>query len=500
MQANPDSNFARAVRLEAEGKLEQAAAIYQQILSTEPEHVEALYRLGTLCLTSGHLRPAIQWLEQASSLDTGHAHARLSLARAYRQDGRSEPAFTTINQALALQPSDPLILIESGHLHSDQNSNDQAIAAYQQALSVNPECIDAYYSLSFLVQTGDYHFTEPECGQLERLLEQVEDLPLLDQSLLHFIYGRILHKNGRFDTAFNHFNQANQARKACQNDWERFNPTDKQTLLQHSREIFPDCYPFTDIPAPLPLKPVFIIGMPRTGSTLLESCLARHPEIAAAGELATIKNIARQQLPQATGKNYPMHIPELPAPMAQAAARFVVQQLRSKATDEHHQAGNLTSRVIDKMPTNFEYLGLIAKLFPQAYIIHISRDPMDTLWSCYQQNIAARYSNDLHDLEAQYRCYRQFMDLWQQLGIPMLEVRYERLVSDIETTLKQVIEYLDLNWDSNCLQNTAPGSAVNTASRMQVRKPVHTGAIGAWKKYAQPLTELRQRLADFYPD
>ena len=123
---------------------------------------------------------------------------------------------------------------------------------------------------------------------------------------------------------------------------------------------------------------------------------------------------------------------------------------------------------------------------------------MDTLWSCFQQSIAARYSNDLNDLENQYRCYRQFMQLWESTQPPMIHVAYEQMVSDYSNTLKRVISDMGLVWDERCLDRSSAHSAITTASRMQVRKPIHTGSIGAWQRYEKHLAPLRARLDEFY--
>lgn len=490
-----------AAELENQGQLQQAAAGYQKVLAAEPDNVSALRAFGALSLTAGHPEMAATLLEKAVRLGAGSSHAEtvstwLELARARRQLGQADAAREAVDQALQHEDTGPDVWLESGHLHSDAGDAVSAIRDYHRALKLDSRCVEALYSLSFLHQTGDYTFSADERRSLQSLLEQLQALPLRRVALLHFTQARILHKAGDYPAAFAAFQQANRAQHDAQQDWERYRLCDRQELLRRSREVFTGIKLHTPPGnTPQPPMPVFIVGMPRCGSTLLESYLIRHTQIAGAGESAAVKNVARQQLPRATGQPYPDHMPAIPDELARMGARHVIGQLQQRLPTPPAKDVRL---IIDKMPTNFEYLGLIARLFPGAPVIHLRRDPMDTLWSCFQQNLAARYSNDFGDLEGQYRCYRGFMDLWRGTGLPMLELDYETLVSNFESVLPRVIDYLGLEWDERCLDSRQTGSAITTASRMQVRKPVHTGAIGAWQRYAQQLQPLRQRLGDFY--
>ncbi len=498
MQATLKEQLRLAAELTAQGQLDRAAGYYQQLLQANPELAEALLGFGTLNLHSGQPEQALGLLQRASAQLPRHPGVWLNLARTYRQLAHTEDARAALDRALQFSPEDPLAHLESGHLYTDQADHQAAVQAYQRALSLDRNCMEGYYSLSLLHQSGDYQFSEAQLLQLQHWAEQPDSFSTDQLSLLYFTLGRIQHRASEYAAAFHSFTRANQAKKNAQQGWERYDLAAKQALLEASRRAFTEpAQRLTAGPQRQP-EPIFIIGMPRTGSTLLETCLARHPRIAAAGELAVIKTIARQQLPQATGLAYPDLMGQLPDELAHLTARHVRQQLarRARQPDQTEPPRYIS----DKMPTNFEYLGLINRLFPGARVIHLMRDPMDTLWSCYQQNLAARYSNDFADLEGQYRCYREFMRLWRTNGIPMLELHYEALVTSFEASLRQVIDYLGLSWDKRCLDSSADTIAVTTASRMQVRKPIHTGAISAWQKYATQLGPLRQRLDDFYSD
>lgn len=501
-----DLRLKKALDCKSNGNLREAAEHYQAILKAKPDHLDALHNLGSLCLVTGQPVIAETMLVKASQLLTSQLESAaavwLDLARAYRLQAKSKPARTAIDQALLSDPNNLTIHIESGHLYSDAGSTSLAINAYLAAYQLDNHCAAVYYSLSFLQLTGDYQLTDEQQQQFQQLVQNIDQLDDADQILIYFAHARLLHKARKYSSAFKYFEKANQTRKRIQQPWEQFEISQKQNLLERTQAVFQQKpFPINQHKAhsiTAPITPIFIVGMPRTGTTLLETCLSRHPQVAAAGELVTIKQIANQNIPQAIHQDYPEQLVTLPPALTYQASRYYLQQLKQRITYINEGLPVNASMIIDKMPTNFEYLGLIIRLFPHAPIIHTTRDPMDTLWSCYQQSIAARYSNDFIDLEGQYRCYREFMKLWKSLGVPMIEVNYENMVTHFEQTIKDVIAGLGLPWSDRCLDTSIADSAITTASRMQVRKPIHTGSIGSWRNYEDQLQPLYERLADFY--
>jgi hypothetical protein len=236
---------------------------------------------------------------------------------------------------------------------------------------------------------------------------------------------------------------------------------------------------------------VFIVGMPRSGTSLVEQILASHSVVHGAGELphlAWIANAISRLTP--SGTPYPEGAAELTQQqLSEAASRYLA------ALDE---IAPTALRVTDKMPHNFRFLGLIQQLLPRSRIIHVHRDPLDTCLSCFFQEFSAAhaYARTLHDLGTHYLDYRRLMQHWADtLTIPLLTIQYEDLVSSIESEARRMIEFCGLDWEAQCLEYHTSTRVVRTLSAGQVNKPLYKTSVGRWRHYAEHLAELRQMLA-----
>jgi hypothetical protein len=233
--------------------------------------------------------------------------------------------------------------------------------------------------------------------------------------------------------------------------------------------------------------PVFIVGMQRSGTTLTEQIAASHPQVYGAGELEHIRRIAgmiKIGRPEST-------VRQLTSADSLALAGDYLRKVR--------EIGGDALRIVDKMPHNFQYLGLIAILFPKARIIHCTRDPMDNCVSCFTQSFTGHhgYNTDLRQLGLYYREYRRLMDHWRRvLPIPMLEIDYEEMVADQETQSRRLIDFLGLDWDPACLNFHETDRSVQTASRWQVRQPIYKTSVKRWKDYEKHLGPLKKALGE----
>jgi len=235
-------------------------------------------------------------------------------------------------------------------------------------------------------------------------------------------------------------------------------------------------------------RPIFVLGFPRSGTSLVEQILAAHPEVFAAGELQELRRIWRE-LVKTRGRGRVAGLAQLTQVDVNAAADRYLAAL--EALDSK------SPRVTDKMPHNFEQLGLINLLFPHARVIHCIRSPLDTCLSCYatQFGLAHTYAADLTTLGRAYAQYHRLMAHWRAvLDVPMLDVRYEDLVADLDTHARRIVEFAGLPWDAACLRFYDTERAVTTASVAQVRTPIYTTSVGRWKTYAQSLEPLRLAL------
>jgi hypothetical protein len=237
--------------------------------------------------------------------------------------------------------------------------------------------------------------------------------------------------------------------------------------------------------------PIFVVGMMRSGTTLVEQILASHPLVYGAGERIELGLLA-SGLPRRLGvaDEYPECVRHLDRATVQAVATTVLQGLQERSDGARH--------VVDKMPLNFLGLGLIATLFPKARIIHCQRDPVDTCLSCYLRNFAASFTftYDLQHLGLYYRQYERLMAHWRAvLPLPIFELRYEELTAEPETHTRQLLAFCGLPWDERCLRFHETERPVRTASMLQVRQPMYRSAVGRWQRYEKHLSPLLAALA-----
>jgi hypothetical protein len=253
-----------------------------------------------------------------------------------------------------------------------------------------------------------------------------------------------------------------------------------------------------DLPrASLPTgRPVFVVGMPRSGTTLVEQILASHSMVHGAGELPLVSNIATNAQSRLGG--VAAGIESYPACLDRVGIRHLNEMAESYLAEL--AAHNATAaRVVDKMPHNFLYVGLLAAIFPDAHVVHCRRDPLDTCLSCYMTYFAKgqSYAHDLSDLGAFYLDYRRMMRHWTgTLNVPTIDVQYEELVADTEGQTRRLLELLDLPWDPNCLRFFESRRRVTTASVDQVRRPIYSSSVNRSRHYARHLSELRRVLAE----
>ncbi len=249
-------------------------------------------------------------------------------------------------------------------------------------------------------------------------------------------------------------------------------------------------------PSRLARTPVFIVGMPRSGTSLVEQILASHPQVYAAGERETLARIAAGLGARTGGgRGYPACIGALTTEILDAAAADYFRPLPEPA-------GNF-ARVTDKMPHNFLHLGLVELLFPGARVIHVKRDPLDTCLSCFFQEFstAHAYTRNLADLGAHYRDYARLMQHWRSvLRVPVLALQYEELVAEPERVMRALVDFCGLPWDPACAEFHQSGRVVATLSASQVREPLNARSIGRWRRYTAHLGPLRAALAGLPDD
>ena len=464
------------------GDIAAAIAYHQKALKLNPSRIPTYLALVKAYILVAELDGAAKNIEKVLQLDASNAAAYFELARVRMYQGAYQDALQTVGIVLQLQPDNvEAKLLEANirvHLHD-----------YQGALNcVNP-LLDRYLEFPgvALVYAGLAHLTKDNDGaitRLETLLKQ-EGLPDVRRSQVNFNLGHLYDRSGDYDQAFKHYQAGNELMPAKfeSGEWEAQITTKINTFNREALKRAPRATNDSE-------QHIFIVGMPRSGTTLVEQILAMYPEVAAAGELPDIENLAHE-FDNLLKHTVPPHdIGQLSSAQCDVLAQRYIDALASRYP---------TAQLItDKMPNNFLHLGLIALLFPKARVIHCVRDPLDTCLSCYFQMFPSShgYANDLAKLGRYYRQYQRLMEHWRQvLDISVFELRYEDLVREPEKSSRAMVEFCGLTWDIRCLEFHKSERSVATASSQQVRRPIYSSSLARWQHYAKHLEPLKQALA-----
>ena len=472
--------------------IELADAQYQLAIAPRPlerpEHttrapssqiVESLGQLGGVLYDLGQFDEAIGCYERALALAPTSPALHHAIGRARFLQGRFEESRAAFTRALELEPDNAENCVKIGRTYESEGRFEEAVAWQEKALAHQPDHAEAHYSLAMMRSSAN---REARVRQLEQILAQGS--PDSDRrAWLNFAIAKLYDEAGDYDEAFRCYRAGNDLRKAG----HRYQPDEEASVVDRltasfSRELFDDKEKIGSRSE----RPVFIVGMPRSGTTLVEQILASHPQVHGHGELEQMAELVRG-LPERLGRRQPY--PECVAALDEITAGLLAEAHLTQL--EQDARGAVCS--IDKMPHNFWHLGLIALLFPRARLLHCLRDPLDTCLSCYFQDFGPRhpFSCDLQQLGRYYRDYQRLMAHWHAtLPNPILDVPYEALVGDQEVWSCRLVDFLGLPWDERCLAFHETNRPVLTSSAWQVRQPIYTSSIGRWRHYAEHLGPL----------
>lgn len=514
------SNLGRALQLE--GRDVEAIDCFERALALDPHLGKALYNLGLSHRRCGRLVEAAGCFRRALAQHPDSTELQRVLAQTLADVGQLEQAEGYLHRVLRTEPDAVDVWCELGMIHRLQGHFDRSLDAYRRAQTLAPEHAGAHAGeaavLEMLgrrdeaarivraqVDRGDCTADTLEvyavlardsgaCGEALTLLRQrldIGNLPGDGRTRLLFRLGRLHERLGEHDRAFAAWAEANRLVNV-RFDREAHGRFVDAIIGTFTREAFARL-PRSRRTAP---GPVFIVGMPRSGTSLTEQILASHSRVYGAGELPWIPRLADSM---AAGVGDARAFPVCLRGMnLEALDRLAEEYLRSSPTDV---GGALY--VTDKLPVNFHYLGLIALLLPGARIIHCARDPRDTALSIFAQYFGLRipFAYRLEDIAAFYREYVRLMCHWEAvLPLPLHTVHYEALASNPEPIIRGLISFLGLDWESACLAPHRSKRVIATASYDQVRVPIHAGAIGRWRRYESHLGELVAALGDACPE
>jgi tetratricopeptide (TPR) repeat protein len=501
-----------------QGRLDEAMTCYHRALEINPEYADAHFNLGISLQRLGRLVEAEACYRHALQINPNYIKAHNNLGLTLQDLGRTSEAELSYRRALLVDPHYVEAHNNLGNTCLDMNRFDEAEASFRRAIEIDPGLADAHSNLgSTLMELGrmdeaeiylskaielasgeakplatallyiPYRQDDPRFSQLEPIYSRRNSLPLADQIKLNFAMGKAMENVRLYDRSFVAYAEGNRLHYRA----HPFDEAGEERFLENSCNIFTtgllkECAALAEnLPAIRDDRvPIFIVGMLRSGSTLLEQILSSHPDIFGAGELATFKNtlLLRNSI---EGKDDVSTLRKL--------GQLYLDQVWKLAPDARY--------ITDKLPGNYCHLGLIHLMLPNAKIIHAMRDPMDTCFSCYALRFTRghEYSYDLGMLGRQYQRYMKLMQHWRNVLPPgrILDVRYEDSVADPERETRRMLDYLGLPWHSNCLKFHENKRAVRTASVAQVRKPIYLSSVARWKRFEEHLSPL---LEIIYPE
>jgi tetratricopeptide (TPR) repeat protein len=476
------------VVLQRRGDLDRAVGCHREAIRCQPDFAQAYHNLGTAFTALGRRDEAVAALEEALRLAPEFVEAANSLGIALHERGDVGRAMDCYRRALRLQPHHANAANNLATALKEQGLLAEAVTQYRETLRLQPDHALAWYHLSQFAGEGRYVFAADEIERLKGYVAAGR-APELDRSLYCFALGGVFDAQGAIDEAFAYFRQGNDLRRQLFRerhlafDPEQHREFVDRVLATFDREYFQRVQGWgvaTEVP-------VFVVGMPRSGSTLVEQIVASHPEARGAGELGVVPRMMDHLARQAAGTGRdPLLLPDRAA--AQALAAEYLQPLT--------QVGAGAARVTDKTLENVPFLGVLATLFPNARVIHCRRDPRDVGLSCYFQNFQnLNFTWSLEDIAAYYHECERLMAHWRRvLPLPIHEVTYEDLVRRQEATSRDLVAFCGLSWDEHCLAFHQNRRVVRTASTLQVRKPVSPRSIGRWQRYRAHLGPLLQAL------
>jgi tetratricopeptide (TPR) repeat protein len=462
--------------------LDLAIGLMERALMTRPKDSGILNNLGHALAVRHRYEDARDKLERALALKPDFDEAKMNLANVLRMIGEPDGALELFTEVWNADDRVFGALVGIVNIHGDQGRFKEAEKAAREVIARLPHRPAGYISLAHV-----YKFREDD-GTLKIVEDLIESdaTSTEEKTALHYAAGKICDDMKRFDRAFHHFEAANrEAHKAY--DFAGVEAFRRQKKTVFSKKFFRERQGWgyqSEVP-------VFIVGMPRSGTTLTEQILASHPDVFGAGEVETMERMAFFSQQVSPGKEeFPISVLRLTKTGARLVGQRYVDELRVR-TDRP------VRRITNKMPHNFELLGLIAIALPNAKIIHCRRSPLDTCLSCWTKNFndAHSYNRSLADLGKYYRGYADLMEHWRQvLPIPMLEIDYEDYTNDLEGTARRMIDFIGLEWDSRCLEFHSVERQVRTASQWQVRQPIYKSSVERWRNYVTDLTPLIEAL------
>jgi tetratricopeptide (TPR) repeat protein len=502
----------QATRHEQDGNLQAAEMICREILKKDPRHVEAARILASIAASQKHFRDAEvilkevvknapdyvrAWVELSNvqrerdklgdavesatrvlELSPERAESHMVYGGAIGMAGDHEGAIEAYRAALDIAPDRAGALCSMAHHQKTIGQQEAAVASYRRAIDVKADHAEAYWSLANL---KTFRFEDEEIAAMEALLEG--ELPEEARAQLHNALGLEMEGRKDYDAAFSHFAACNAARRPL----ETYDPVDTESTYDRLIELFDQ--DFIDSHAGVPeasTTPILIVGLPRSGSTLIEQILASHSQVDGTHELGDLSRAVQTVRKKRSRRS---RFPEALADLTVDEWRQIGEEYLRRT--EIHRAG--APFFVDKNPNNFIYAGVLRLALPNAKIINARRHPLDSCLGSFKQLFASGqpFTYDVTELAEYYLQYQRLMDFWhERLPGFVLDVQYESVVADLENQVRRILDFCGLPFEEACLRFHETERAVKTASSEQVRRPIYSSSVNLWRRYEPHLDEM----------
>ena len=495
---------------------EEAEDIYRSILKKDPNHLEAARLLAAIAVEHERYSDAEILLKRVVRNAPDYALAWKELVDAQREQekydeattsaqellkitpdaapshmvyasiiglaGRHEDAIEVYKKAIALSPKMAAALCSMAHHLKTIGKQKEAIAAYRQSVAIKPEHAESYWSLANL---KTFQFTDEEIDVMQGLLLNKE-LPDESRVYIYNALGLDYESRKDYQKAFDNMSSCNQLRRQS----ESYDPVETETFHETIITLFNEEFFQQEAAKPSDITPIFIVGLPRSGSTLIEQILASHTQVEGTHELS---DLSRAMQSVRRGSRSKKSFPEV-------LEHFALEQWTSLGQNylnstKRYRTGKLF--FIDKNPNNFTFVGALKLALPHAKIINARRHPLDSCYGSFKQLFASGqpFTYDLSELGEYYMQYQKLMDYWHDV-LPnfVLDIHYEKVVNDLDTEVRQILDFCDLPFEENCLRFHETERAVKTASSEQVRQPLYSSSVNLWRNYENNLDDLIETL------